>query len=392
MAIRFNALGDYLKRTSGLTNFNSAYTVFFRVYIASDLNTYSAFWGASTATSEGSTVYQNSDIVQTGTDGLTTAPWAFVSDSGEEGSGSALSTATWYSFAIVRTNASTLTLYVDGSSFGTCTKDITGRGSVGMQLLGQFSEAYADCRIEGFKEWSVALNSTEISEEHSYLDAKKRTDLVTETMMTAATVNDAIVSSVGTNWTANGTLAVETGSGATVGGFGGGTSITAGAGSLTAAGQAPSLGLGITPGAGTITVTGFATTDLERGLRYSYPTADTSVGPWAASTGTDLYAMIDEESASDTDYIYADALGTGKFKILPVTDPAASTGHVVNYRIWSPVSGNAKVRLVQGTTTIAEWTHTTLPSTATSYSQQLTGLQADAITDYDDLYLEFEAT
>jgi hypothetical protein len=127
-------------------------------------------------------------------------------------------------------------------------------------------------------------------------------------------------------------------------------------------------------------------------LRYAYPTADTTAGPWAASSGSDLFAMIDEETASDTDYIYANATGTGKFKILPVTDPGASTGHVVNYRIWSPVAGNAKVRLVQGSTTVAEWTHTGLPTTATLYSQSLTGEQADAITDYDDLYLEFEAT
>jgi hypothetical protein len=170
------------------------------------------------------------------------------------------------------------------------------------------------------------------------------------------------------------------------------TDITAGAGALTATGPIPVLDLGITPGAGSITITGAAPTDIERGLRYSYPTADTTAGPWAASSGSDLYAMIDEETPSDTDYIYANATGTGKFKILPVTDPGASTGHVVNYRIWSPVAGNAKVRLVQGTTTVAEWTHTGLPTTAALYSQSLTGEQADAITDYDDLYLEFEAT
>ena len=172
------------------------------------------------------------------------------------------------------------------------------------------------------------------------------------------------------------------------------TNITAGAGALTAAGLAPTrlVNYARAPGAGALAAEGLAPTFVERGLRYAYPTADTTAGPWAASTGTDLFAMIDEESASDTDYIYANATGTGKFKILPVTDPGASTGHVVNYRIWSPVAGNAKVRLVQGSTTVVEWTHTSLPATATLYSQSLTGEQADAITDYDDLYLEFEAT
>jgi hypothetical protein len=173
---------------------------------------------------------------------------------------------------------------------------------------------------------------------------------------------------------------------------GGGSAANPGVGSLTATGTAPILNLGIIPGAGAVTAAGAAPTKIQRGLRYSYPTADTTAGPWAASSGSDLYAMIDEETPSDLDYIAASGTGTGKFKILPVTDPGASTGHVVNYRIWSPVAGNAKVRLVQGSTTVAEWTHTSLPATATLYSQSLTGEQADAITDYDDLYLEFEAT
>ena len=170
---------------------------------------------------------------------------------------------------------------------------------------------------------------------------------------------------------------------------------TPGAGALTAAGLAPTrlVNYARAPGAGALTAGGYAPTFLERGLRYAYPTADTSAGAWTPSAGGDLFAMIDEETPADDDYIVTTTASKCKIKFLPVTDPSASTGHVINYRIWSPVAGNAVVRLIQGASTlIAEWTHTGLPTTATTYSQGLTTEQTDAITDYDDLYIEFEAT
>jgi len=173
----------------------------------------------------------------------------------------------------------------------------------------------------------------------------------------------------------------------------GGIGITAGVGALTATGPVPILDKGVYPGAGVLTAAGVTPTLVQRTPRYAYPSADSSDGPWKASdAGPDLYAMLDETSASDTDYIYADALGTAKIKLYPVTDPGSSSGHTMYYRIWSPVAGNAKVRLVQGTTTIKEWTHTGLPTSATTYSQSLSGGEADSITNYDDLYLEVEAT
>jgi hypothetical protein len=176
---------------------------------------------------------------------------------------------------------------------------------------------------------------------------------------------------------------------------GGGVEATPGAGQLTAAGLAPTrlVNYARVPGAGALDAVGFAPTFLERGLRYAYPTTDTSAGAWTPSTGTDLWAMIDEATPSDTDYIVTNTAGKCKLKLLPVTDPASSSGHVINYRIWSPITGNAVVRLIQGASTlIAEWTHTGLPATATTYSQVLTSGQADSITNYDDLYIEFEAT
>jgi hypothetical protein len=176
---------------------------------------------------------------------------------------------------------------------------------------------------------------------------------------------------------------------------GGSVDLTPGAGELTAAGLAPIrlVDYARAPGLAELAAEGFAPTFIERGLRYAYPTTDTSAGAWTPSAGGDLFAMIDEETPADDDYIVTTTASKCKIKLLPVTDPAASTGHVINYRIWSPVAGNAVVRLIQGASTlIAEWTHSGLPTTATTYSQGLTTEQTDAITDYDDLYIEFEAT
>ena len=39
--------------------------------------------------------------------------------------------------------------------------------------------------------------------------------------------------------------------------------------------------------------------------RYARPNSDTSVGAWLPSSGTELFAMVDEATASDADYIYA---------------------------------------------------------------------------------------
>jgi hypothetical protein len=50
------------------------------------------------------------------------------------------------------------------------------------------------------------------------------------------------------------------------------------------------------------------------------------------------------------------------------------------------------VKLMQGTTVIASWTHLNVTGTWTQQNQTLTSAQANAITDYTDLRLQFIAT
>lgn len=129
------------------------------------------------------------------------------------------------------------------------------------------------------------------------------------------------------------------------------------------------------------------------------PSSDISIGNWTTNTGgtTNLYATIDEETPSESDFIQSGqtpSADTIEVQLSSVSDPASSDGHVVKYRYKKANTGNVSltVRLMQGATEIASWTHSNISSTWTTASQTLSGAQADSITDYSDLRFKFEAT
>ncbi len=66
------------------------------------------------------------------------------------------------------------------------------------------------------------------------------------------------------------------------------------------------------------------------------PTADIAKGTWTASTGTDLWAMLDETTRSDTDYIRS-ASSTGV--------PDVTTGLLTWYRLDNGSNGQASGQL-----------------------------------------------
>lgn len=120
------------------------------------------------------------------------------------------------------------------------------------------------------------------------------------------------------------------------------------------------------------------------------PSSDVSAGLWLPSSGTDLFAMIDETPASDADYIYTlNAGAVCTIALQTATDPAVSAGHVVRYRLRGDGTSGVEVALMQNTTVIATWTHDPAPASFTDYAQTLSGAQADAITDYSQLRLRF---
>ncbi len=128
------------------------------------------------------------------------------------------------------------------------------------------------------------------------------------------------------------------------------------------------------------------------------PNSDVAVGSWENEGGsTPLYASVDETAANDdTDYVrcHESAANPCEVGLDTLTDPAVSSGHVVRYRYRkdAPQSLDLTVRLLQGATTVASQAHADISTSYTDGSFTLSSGEADSITDYSDLRLEFEAT
>jgi len=129
------------------------------------------------------------------------------------------------------------------------------------------------------------------------------------------------------------------------------------------------------------------------------PDADSSIGNWTDNAGgvTDIYQAIDEVTASDVDYIRSAQRPASDIYKVSFSDlnPPRHTGFdvTVNYRIYKDGEETVDLttRLVEGTTTRATWSHTDLSITPLDVTQTLSGAQASSITDWNDLFLEFEA-
>jgi hypothetical protein len=133
--------------------------------------------------------------------------------------------------------------------------------------------------------------------------------------------------------------------------------------------------------------------------------ADSVDGSWTDDTGgTNLSGAIDETTASDTDYIQSELSPSAsgcRVKLESGGDPASSSDHEIQWRAGKNATGgqtiNMTVKLYQGGgnslgggTLIADFDRNAVDA-LTDYVETLSGGEADAITDYTDLYLEFHA-
>ena len=131
------------------------------------------------------------------------------------------------------------------------------------------------------------------------------------------------------------------------------------------------------------------------GRNYAYPTEDLEVGNWTPSTGSSLYACVDEDPYSDSDYISllgADSSLTRScyLKLGALTDPGVNTGHKLSIR-WhgSPEWGKREecyFLLYQDSTEICriqKWLVET--SVFTTEEHSLSEAEANRITDYTKL-------
>jgi hypothetical protein len=134
--------------------------------------------------------------------------------------------------------------------------------------------------------------------------------------------------------------------------------------------------------------------------QFARPDADVSTGNWSASSGSSLYAMIDESSASDSDYIsVTDSDGSAEactVGLSSVTDPDDTSSHSVVVRAYTDSfysSVTLNVALKAGSTTIKSQNFT--PSTSFSnFTMSLSSSEAGSIgsSGYGDLSLVITAT
>ena len=346
---------DYGLKTSGLIDHNSAYTWMAWVDLVFDTNNYGHIWAGL---GDSSDTWQNADWIGTSDNGTSIRIGSAIGGSEASGVGGSFTVDTPKHVAVVRGSSSSFQLYENGAPSSSANQNISGRASTQREQIGTLNALRSPVRLTAIKQWQAALTADEIAAEMQSIRPIRLANLHSWHPAIANNLTDALkdYSGNGRDWTSQGSNTVETQA-------------------------APVAWGGRSVLIGNTTVT----------VQYSRPTSDVTTGTWTASTGSDLYAMLDETAASDADYIVTTGASTCEVALGSLSDPAVSTGHKVRYRL-SATSGGITVRLRQGTTTIATWTHATAPSSLTTYEQTLTGGEADSITNYAALKLQFEAT
>lgn len=131
----------------------------------------------------------------------------------------------------------------------------------------------------------------------------------------------------------------------------------------------------------------------------AHPSADDTDGNWTTELGsaTDIYASIDEDRADVAEYAESGGsptLDILKVKIDSLTDPATGDEHVMHACYQKSSTSEVidlRVRLLQDTTEIASWAYNAITTVLTYVREELTTGEANSITNYSDLYLEFRA-
>ena len=148
--------------------------------------------------------------------------------------------------------------------------------------------------------------------------------------------------------------------------------------------------------------------------QYSVPSGDLVDGNWLnqAASATDIYLSIVPGTpgtigaGDDATYAESDANPTASefaVDMSTIEDPVSSSGHVLRWRRQKDAAGGGQIDLevalhqgyvnegTPGTVIVTAPLDTDLSETPATTSDTLTGGEADAITDYADLQIRFEA-
>jgi len=142
--------------------------------------------------------------------------------------------------------------------------------------------------------------------------------------------------------------------------------------------------------------------------QFGRPSTDTTRDNWEEDDGTttDIFDQIDEASFDDADYIRTVLTPTSDVyvtKLTTIEDPVSSSGHTVRFRAAKSSAGGDQIDLTvqlrqgyvnegtPGTLIATVATLTNISETFGTTTYNLSGAEADAITNYADLYLRFIA-
>lgn len=129
---------------------------------------------------------------------------------------------------------------------------------------------------------------------------------------------------------------------------------------------------------------------------YLRPDADSIDGGWTNELGgTILFSSIDESTLDDADYIQSSVNPSADIAKISLSNPGYAVGEPakLRYRYKKDASPTADltVRLLQGATQIASWTHSGISTSFVTTTQTLSAPEFASITDFNDLYIEFTA-
>lgn len=137
-------------------------------------------------------------------------------------------------------------------------------------------------------------------------------------------------------------------------------------------------------------------------VQFARPSADINPSNFTdQSGGTPLYAVLDEATPDDADYIKSPDDPVNEFCtffVSAVTDPSVHTGHIVRYRYRKSAASGVKITLQvtlyqSGVGAIeAGPSHSNIAETWTDGSFTVSEANAANITDYSKLYLRVYAT
>jgi len=123
--------------------------------------------------------------------------------------------------------------------------------------------------------------------------------------------------------------------------------------------------------------------------QYARPTSDIASNGWLPSTGSDLFAMVDEVARNDADYIYSPPDPATQAFEMKFGTPAGTLGTTDNHWDYALKAVNQNttfdLKLVQGTTVLDSWSDTVTANTTAEFTHTFTAGVMATITDKTDV-------